>query len=84
MTREERIEHQRAMARIDRQIAELYVRRAKLQDELADDKVDATTGKPPQRRPVPTLVQTPPLSDLDMARAHRALQAREDRRRVKR
>lgn len=81
MTKDERLEHQRAIARIDRQMAELFVKRAQLQDELADDKVDASTGRPPARRHVPTIVGQ--VSELDRRRAEVALQNRGSRQRVR-
>lgn len=80
MTREERIDRQRRIAAIDRQMAELLMERARIQDELADDKVDATTGKaPPRRRPV-TYAQ---VSELDQVRASRLLTDLENRRRAR-
>lgn len=76
-------DRQRELAAIDRQIADLLVRRASIHDELAGVEANPRTGRQAPRRHVPS-PPTGPVSALDKARAAKALQELENRRSVRR
>ena len=81
MTSQEYENCRRAITRIDRQIAELIVKRAQLEDEITEARMNPVTGKSPGRRHVPAASQ--PVSQLDQQRAEAALQTLTERRRIR-
>jgi hypothetical protein len=70
----------RERARLMAQLADLDAQEATLLDEFAENDVDLRTGRRAPRAHVPTLG---PVSELDQARADRALQKSDSKRRLR-
>jgi len=73
------VDLQRLLAVYDRQIAELFAKRAQVLDELADGEAHPRTGRRKQRANVPT--PRVAVSETDRARAEKALRELFERRR---
>jgi hypothetical protein len=79
MKRDDFADRYRSLAAIDRQVAELFVKRAAIHDELAGEQADPRTGRRKQRPHLPTQISGP-ISATDRARADKALQELAKRR----
>ncbi len=78
MARASRID--RRLAELAAEQAELLAERARVFDELADGAIEITSGRRAAAAPSPAI---PAVSDLDAARAERALQTNGRRRRLR-